>query len=148
MNEAMIAAAAESNNAVNGATRRIQRAKFIGLVVEKLLPNEKKGIKIEIRVQAKCPFTGKYKDLPESILRQLETCGVPQDQLFRAPSECPEVNNKDRVWRKYPVKGFAVEANFNIVESNGILKMVAVDWLSVTLVKHEYTPIRTTTFSL
>lgn len=146
MNEAIIAEAA--NNTVNGATRRIQRASFIGLTVEKLLPNEIKGIKTEIRVQAVCPFTSKYKDLPESILRQLETCGVPQDKLFKAPYESPEIKNKDKVWRKYPVKGFTVEANFNIVESNGNLKMVTVDWSSVTLVKQEYTPIRTTTFSL
>ena len=136
-------------NKVAGATRRTQKARFLGLTIEKLLPNEDAGVESEIRVQGRCPFTGVYKDLPEAVLRELETCGVPQDKLLGEPQEFPEIKRPERVWRKYPVKGFAVEANFTtVMENDGNIKSVITDWASIKLVKSEFVPIRTTTFSL
>lgn len=135
-------------NKVAGATRRTQKARFLGLTIEKLLPNEEAGVESEIRVQGRCPFTGVYKDLPEAVLRELETCGVPQDKLLGEPRETPEVKRPERVWRKYSVKGFAAEANFTVTENDGNIKSVITDWASIKLVKSEFVPIRTTTFSL
>ena len=135
-------------NKVAGATRRTQKARFLGLTIEKLLPNEDAGVESEIRVQGRCPFTGVYKDLPEAVLRELETCGVPQDKLLGEPRETPEVKRPERVWRKYSVKGFAAEANFTVIENDGNIKSVITDWASIKLVKSEFVPIRTTTFSL
>lgn len=135
-------------NKVANATRRTQKARFLGLTIEKLLPNEEAGVESEIRVQGRCPFTGVYKDLPEAVLRELETCGVPQDKLLGAPRETPEAKRPERVWRKYPVRGFVVEANFTVTENDGNIKSVITDWSSIKLVKSEFVPIRTTTFSL
>lgn len=155
MNEAtMIAAAAESktNTMVNGATRRIQKARFTGLVVETLLPNVEKGIEMEIRVQARCPFTGNYRDLPELVFRQIEglvSAGViEQDKLLTRLPDCPETKNPDRVWRKYRVNGYTAEGEFNIIESCGVVKSVHTNWASVTLVKQERKPITETSLSL
>lgn len=150
----MITAAAEtkSNNAVNGATRRIQKAQFTGLVVEILTLNVEKGIEEEVRVQARCPFTGNYRDLPELVLRQIEdlvsTGVIEQDKLLTRQPDCPEVKNPDRVWRKYKVNGYIAEGEFNIIESCGVIKSVHTNWASVTLVKQERKPIRKTSLSL